>query len=118
MGDIIHKLSDCEEKVMLIIWENHETITYRVIRDELEKEFGDNWKGQTVCSFIARLKKKEYIETYKVGRFTHYKVLISLEDYRKMKLEEMVEKLYQGNRDKLLEEFYEIIFRVIGLHKR
>lgn len=105
IGGIMQKLSDCEEKVMLIIWENHEKITYRVIRDELEKGFGDNWKGQTVCSFIARLKKKEYIETYKVGRFTHYKVLISLEDYRKMKLEEMVEKLYQGNRDKLLEEF-------------
>lgn len=92
---------------MLIIWESHETITYREIRDKLVTEFGDNWKGQTVCSFIARLRKKEYIETYKVARFTHYRVLISLEDYRKMKLEELVEKLYQGNCDKLIEEFIE-----------
>lgn len=98
------KLSNGEEKVMLVIWQAKERLTYIGVRDEIESRFGDNWKGQTVCTVIKRLKKKGYIATFKTGRFTNYEALISIEDYRKMLLYEIVERLYQGNRTKLVEE--------------
>ena len=100
----MEKLSNGEEKVMLVIWQAKEPLTYIDVRAGVENRFGDTWKGQTVCTFIKRLKRKGYISTFKEGRFTHYEVLISIEDYRKMLLNEIVERLYQGNRTKLVEE--------------
>lgn len=103
----MEKLSNSEEKVMLVIWQTKEPLTYIDVQAGVENRFGDTWKGQTVCTFIKRLKKKGYIATVKVGRFTQYEVLISIEDYRKMQLGEIVERLYLGNRTKLVEELLE-----------
>lgn len=107
LGVFMEKLSNSEEKVMLVIWQAEEPLTYTDVQSGIEKQFGDIWKGQTVCTFIKRLKKKGYIETHKIGRFTQYKVLIGIEDYRKMLLSDIVERLYQGNRTKLVEELME-----------
>ena len=60
-------------------------------------------KGKRYVHLLRGLKGKD-ISTFKEGRFTHYEVLISIEDYRKMLLNEIVERLYQGNRTKLVEE--------------
>ena len=103
----MEKLSNGEEKVMLVIWQTKEPLTYIDVRVGIETLFGDTWKGQTVCTFIKRLKKKGYIATFKEGRFTNYEALISIEDYRKMLLNEIVERLYRGNRTKLVEELLE-----------
>ena len=100
----MQKLSSSEEKVMIVIWQTKGPITYIEVQAGVEKRFGDKWKGQTVCTFINRLKNKGYISTFKEGRFTHYEVLISIEDYRKMQLDEIVERLYKGNRAQLVEE--------------
>lgn len=100
----MEKLSNGEEKVMIVIWQSKEPLTYIDVQARVENQFGDTWKGQTVCTFIKRLKKKGYVATFKEGRFTNYEALISIEDYRRMILNEIVERLYQGNRTKLVEE--------------
>ncbi len=103
----MQKISDCEEKVMLVMWQEEETITYKDIQAKVEEKFGDKWKPETVCSFMDRLKKKGYLYSFKEGRYTHYRVAIDFKTYRKMKVDEIVYRLYEGSKSNLIKDLIE-----------
>lgn len=100
----MQKISVCEEKVMLAIWQCKSEATYKEVQAKVEADFGDRWKGETVVSFINRLKKKGYLTTYKQGRYTYYQATVDFEDYRRMKVDEMIQNLYDGDKLKIVED--------------
>ena len=100
----MQKISVCEEKVMLAIWQCKSEATYKEVQAKVEADFGDRWKGETVCSFINRLKKKGYITTNKRGRYTYYEAVVNFEEYRRMKVDEMIQNLYDGDKLKIVED--------------
>ena len=110
----MNKISDAEEKIMSIVWfyDGVPTTTKNVahvadpdlfsITERCSAKFGKNWKFQTVATFLTRLVSKGYLTTYRIGRYTHYKPVITLEDYQKEKLSEVNDILFQGNMEKLI----------------
>lgn len=69
-----------------------ETVT-RKVKERFEKV----WKLQTVATFMTRLQKKGYISIYKVGRYSHYHPEVAPEEYRKERLIEMIDVLFDGD---------------------
>lgn len=104
---IMQKMSACEEKVMLVIWQINKLLSYKEIQIGVNERFGDSWKPETVCTFIDRLRKKSYIVPIKEGRYTYCQATLDFDEYRKEQLEEFVDKLYQGDKSKLLDDLAE-----------
>ena len=87
------KLSECEDMIMSILLESDEPLILSEIMQRAKNRFDKEWKMQTVWTLLARMEVKEYISSYKVGRYTHYKPEITLCDFREQKLREMQELL-------------------------
>lgn len=87
------KLSECEEMIMSILWNDDEDLDLQSATDQIKTKYGKEWKLQTVDTFIKRLQKKGYINIYRVGRYSHYQPVVKLHDYRKQKFREMSELL-------------------------
>lgn len=100
----MQKMSACEEKVMLVIWQANKLLSYKEIQTGVNERFGDSWKPETVCTFIDRLKKKSYIVPVKQGRFTYCQATLDFDEYRKEQLEELVDRLYDGNKSKVVDD--------------
>ena len=91
------KLSECEEMIMSILWNNDEDLDLQSVTDQIRTKYGREWKLQTVDTFMKRLQKKGYINIYRVGRYSHYQPAVKLYDYRKQKFCEMKELLLFDN---------------------
>ena len=98
----IQPISDCEEMIMSIIWGN-ENININELVNLLNIKFKKEWKPQTVCTFITRLKKKEFIDTYKKGRYTYYTPLVTIDEYRAYKFNYINKVLFNDNIEKMEE---------------
>jgi predicted transcriptional regulator len=79
------QLTDSEEIVMKCIWDIGDDMCLSQIMD-FTKEYGKDWKSQTVSTFLSKLVLKGFIEPYRKGRYFHYKVLISEKEYKSSKL--------------------------------
>lgn len=97
------KLSDCEEQVLLTVYGVQETSSTRELCDMVNEKFHHEWTQQTVSTFIARLIKKGYLTRDKKGRYCIYKAAVPLEEYRRMKLLELVERIFDGSGETLRE---------------
>ena len=97
----MEQLSECEEKIMSILWGSDGDLNLETVTLECKCRYGKVWKLQTVATFMTRLEKKKYISIYRIGRYSHYHPIVSLEDYRKSKFEEICLLLFAGNVDKM-----------------
>ena len=77
----MQKLLDCEEKVMLVIWQSKELLSYKDIMIKVEEFFGDNWKPEMVCTFVDRLRRKGYLHSVKVGRYKYNEAIVNCDNY-------------------------------------
>lgn len=77
------KLAECEEMIMSVLWSADEDMTLDEVTEKVNRRFGKNWKIQTVATFLTRLKKKGYINIYRVGRYSHYHPEVKLDTYKK-----------------------------------
>lgn len=93
------KLSECEEQVMTVIWSSNEALDMRATLDAVNKKYGHEWKTQTVSTFLQRLVKKGLLEPARKGRYTFYTPAVKLEDYRREKINDLVNMLYNGDVD-------------------
>ena len=91
------KLSECEEQVMTIIWNSIEDLKRTEIRDKVEERFKHEWALQTVSTFLSRLCTKGYLTTTRKGVYIYYHPEITLEDYRREKMKDLVNMLYNGD---------------------
>ena len=79
------QLTESEEIVMKSIWDIGDDMCLSQIM-EYTKEYGKDWKSQTVSTFLSKLVLKGFIDPYRKGRYFHYKVLISEKEYKNSKL--------------------------------
>lgn len=82
-----------------IIWNGKETLGLNDVLADSNAKLGCNWALQTVSTFMARLVKKGFLIKTKKGRFTCYAPVISLEDYRREKMKDMINLLYNGDTE-------------------
>ena len=90
-------LSECEEMVMTVLWASKQNLDLNQVTERMKIEYGKDWKIQTVATFLTRLEKKRYISIYRVGRYSHYRPEVTLEEYRKQKMEEVRWLLFDGD---------------------
>jgi predicted transcriptional regulator len=76
------KLTECELLVMKAVWDSEEDLSLMEIRERVNTQRHKAWKPQTVSSFLARLCKKGYLNTYRKGRQFFYEVQVPLERYK------------------------------------
>ena len=92
-----NRLPECEEMVMSVVWASKEDLNLQQVTDHVNAKYGKDWKIQTVATFLTRLEKKKYISIYRVGRYSHYHPEVTLEEYRKQKMEEVRCLLFDGD---------------------
>lgn len=52
------KISDCEEKVLKVVWDCEKEPDLRTVMDTVNEKHGLEWKPQTVSTFLTRLVRK------------------------------------------------------------
>jgi len=91
------KLFDAELKIMEILWENGET-SAKQIAEILGKEIG--WSKSTTYTMIKRCVDKGAISRSEPGFICH--PLVTAQDAREYKLDELVNQMYGGAVDMLV----------------
>lgn len=100
-AEYMTKISECEEKVMKTVWECKEAPDLKTVMLAVNEKHNESWKPQTVSTFLQRLVAKEYLVGTREGRYVYYAPIISLEDYRREQLKNVIEFLYDGNVESL-----------------
>ena len=95
------KLAECEEMIMSILWSSEEDLDLITVTAKAKERFGKEWKLQTVATFMTRMEKKKYISIYRIGRYSHYHPVVSLDEYRNWKLMEVRKMLFDDNQQEL-----------------
>ena len=95
------KLTECEELIMSILWSSEEDLDLMTVTDNAKERFGKDWKLQTVATFMTRLEKKKYISVYRIGRYSHYHPVVSIDEYRKEKMEEVCGILFEEDLEQM-----------------
>ncbi|HCQ5512463.1 BlaI/MecI/CopY family transcriptional regulator [Clostridioides difficile] len=101
------KLPDAELKIMKYIWNTgYKTVISKDVADEIEKMYG--WKHTTTITLLARLTKKGFLISQRIGKHVHYTVLVKEREYLKLEgkrifvglhnnpLSELISKLHDG----------------------
>lgn len=91
------KLSECEEQVMVTVWSSKEAPSSKEVQADVNKRFGNEWKAQTVSTFLYRLVEKGYLRSERKGRGAYYYPKITLQQYREERIRELLDLLYSGD---------------------
>ena len=75
-------ISDCELLVMKCLWRAGQPISVHVLISELDKQYNKKYKETTVYTFLSNLRKKMYVDSYKIGA-SYFYTLVSEYDYVK-----------------------------------
>lgn len=100
----MNRMSECEEIVMIAVWSCEEAPNISEIVEKVNQRFEKKWAIQTVSTFLKRLVDKKYLTTEKKGRYIWYSPAITLQEYRKAKINEVTELLYKNDRQRAYED--------------
>lgn len=102
------RLTDSEEIVMKCIWDIGNDMCLSQIM-EYTKEYGKDWKSQTVSTFLSKLVLKGFIDPYRKGRYFHYKVLVSEKDYKNTALNEYLKFWNKGDMESFAKDLDSVL---------
>lgn len=100
----MNRMSKSEEMVMIAVWSCEEAPNVSLIVEKANEKFEKKWAIQTVSTFLKRLVDKDYLTTEKKGRYMLYSPAITLQEYRKAKINEVTELLYENDRQLVYED--------------
>ena len=92
-----NEISVCEKMIMKVIWDADNDLDLMTLTDRVNEEFGKKWKIQTVATFLTRLQKKEFIEIYRVGRYSHYHAIVEKNDFKMSAVSENIKFFDKGS---------------------
>lgn len=95
-------LTECEQLVMKVIWGSEVELTLPDIVKNVNETYGKDWKPQTVSTFLARLVRKNFLNSYRSGRTFFYQPLVSEKAYGKKMINSCVEFWGNNNAGDLL----------------
>ncbi len=91
------RLSDCELDVMKILWEQNRPITQLEIKEELENIKKRVYGRTTIATWVTRLSKKGLLSVTTEEGLLHYETTVSRQDYEKMEVRLLADRLFQGS---------------------
>lgn len=90
----IPDISSAEFEVLQVLWKNNKPMKIQEICDSLQN---NNWKYNTVGTFLMRMEEKGAVSSKKKDRTKYYKPLIKQEDYKTKQTKNLITKLYNGS---------------------
>ena len=96
-------LSKSEKEVMSVIFTKEEEMRLKDIVDAVNQKFEHSWKPQTVSTFLVRMIKKNYLTTYRKGRYTFYTPAQKHELLIENELKDLAKRWFEGETEKLKE---------------
>ena len=102
-GRELEPLTDSEELVLEIIFSNDEDMSLQEVKEACNRKNDKNWAPQTVSTFLARIVRKGYLESYRQGRVFFYKPLISRNDFLRQKTSDFLKFWFKDNAGEMLE---------------
>ncbi len=102
-----YKLSETEEELMNVIWEQNRSFRSTELLDFFNREKGKQWKSQTLTTFLTRLVDKGMLDVKKDGRSNVYIPLLSIKEYRKREAQSVLDRMYKGSVRNFLASLYD-----------
>ncbi|MFL8801147.1 MULTISPECIES: BlaI/MecI/CopY family transcriptional regulator [unclassified Clostridioides] len=96
----ISKLPEAELKVMRYIWEANKVLTSRDLVNAMEEKY--DWKDTTTFTVLKRLQRREFLETEKIDKRTHYNVLVKEKQYQRFETREFIKNIHKNSVKSLI----------------
>lgn len=100
------KLPDSEFKIMKYMWNSgYKTVISKDIADWMEQEYG--WKQTTTLTLLSRLTKRGFLASQKIGKHTHYTILIKEKEYLKSETKKLFGGLHNNPLSNLISKLHD-----------
>ncbi|HBG1486698.1 BlaI/MecI/CopY family transcriptional regulator [Clostridioides difficile] len=100
------KLPDSEFKIMKYMWNSgYKTAISKEVADEMEKEY--SWKQTTTLTLLLRLTKRGFLASQKIGKHTHYTILIKEKEYLKSETKKLFGGLHNNPISNLISKLHD-----------
>ncbi|MBG0220010.1 BlaI/MecI/CopY family transcriptional regulator [Clostridioides difficile] len=100
------KLPDTEFKIMQYMWNSgYKTVVSKDVVDGMEKEY--NWKQTTTLTLLLRLTKRGFLASQKIGKYTHYTILIKEKEYLKSETKKLFVGLHNNPISNLISKLHD-----------
>lgn len=96
-------MSESEMEIMQVIWELEAPVTTAQM---LEIFAHKGWKAQTMSTFLSRLVEKGVLTVARQGKSNLYTPAVTLEEYRRLEAQHVIESMYHGSLQNFLAAFY------------
>ena len=94
----LKKLTKAEEDIMRVIWNaNKGAVSITEILETLRETKRKDYARTTLITILSKIIEKGYVETSRNGKNAYVYVKVSLEEYRKFVMRDMVERLFHGD---------------------
>ena len=100
----MEKLTESEEIVMKAVWDCEKTPVLSMVTERTTRDYGKDWRPQTVSTFLAKLVRKNYLQLCRNGKIYTYKTLITEAAYRRELYREHIRFWNHGNTVGLIKE--------------
>ena len=101
-------MSISETQIMREVWSKKEDIAVPDLTDIIYKKYGKEHKPSTMRTFLGRLMEKDYISTYRVGRYSYVHAEITEQQYKEMLAQRQVQQWFGGSLYEFVSCFGEI----------
>lgn len=105
MNKTIPRLPDAELEVMKVIWKEPSPISTSQIKEVLDRI--KEWNVSTLQTLLNRLIQREFLHSYKEGKYRYYTILITEEEYLAVENKSFFEKVNSKSILKLVNSLYE-----------
>ncbi|HBF0343865.1 TPA: BlaI/MecI/CopY family transcriptional regulator [Clostridioides difficile] len=96
----IPKIPQTELKVMKFIWKKNDIVTSKEVAKAMEFEY--SWKMTTTLTILSRLVIKRFLASERIGRITHYTILITKKDYKVFETKRFLNDIHSNSLESLL----------------
>ncbi len=100
-------LSDCESLVLKSTYDlmkqyDGEAVRSTEIIEHLAKKYDRNYARTTVATFITRMERKGFVQTYRNGRYSYVIPLMSEKDFVSTYIRDLCDWWFNGNAATLM----------------
>ncbi len=96
----IPKIPQTELNVMKFIWSKNDIVTSKEVAKAMELEY--SWKMTTTLTILSRLVIKHFLASERIGRMTHYTILIAKKDYKISETKRFLNDIHSNSLESLL----------------
>ncbi|HBE9457349.1 TPA: BlaI/MecI/CopY family transcriptional regulator [Clostridioides difficile] len=96
----ILKIPEAEFKVMKFVWSKNDIVTSKEVIKAMQIEC--DWKPTTTLTLLSRLVIKRFLASERIGRITHYTILITKKEYKVSETKRFLNDIHSNSLESLL----------------